>query len=103
MADAFDALSDGFEAFNERRAEQSKRDLAERAAIRKKNVSRPRCACCHNDVPRYRAIDVVSQETFDDPAFDWLEAVDLRPGDIVCFWCEMDMHELHDRFQWGRA
>jgi hypothetical protein len=83
--------------------EARKRRMMIRAQIRACNSVRPRCAHCGNDIPVFTADDVVTTERLADPGYDWLISEDFRAGDIVCFWCIVDMTELAGRFVWGRA
>jgi len=58
-----------------------------RARIRELNDVRPRCAGCGCDMPIWHQQDKVTAEQMTAPGYEYLPALDFRPGDLVCFWC----------------
>ena len=74
-----------------------------RARIRALNIERPRCAGCGGDMLKFEPGDFITSKQYGQPGWEWLEREDLRPGDLLCFWCAIGIAELENQFAWGHA
>lgn len=95
-------MTDGFEDIPDERAARERR-LQIRAMIRADNHRRPRCSGCGNDMLLFSPDDFITDEQYGAAGWEWLERSDLRPGDLLCFWCTINIIESHGSFVWGHA
>jgi hypothetical protein len=97
-------MTDGFDDFDDIITREAReRRLQIRSWIRSANHVRPRCSGCGNDMLIFSKDDFITAEQYRTPGFEWLDREDLRPGDLLCFWCTMNIAELHGQFNWGHA
>lgn len=93
-----------FNATPEERQSERQRLLQLRAEIRALNETYPRCACCGADMPKYTPdYDLITAEQLADPGYDYLVHDGFSAGDLICFWCVVEMADIDGQFQWGRA
>jgi hypothetical protein len=78
-----------------------RRRLQTRAEIRQHNNTRPRCAGCGNDLPIFTRGDIITPMQMVTPGYEWMAQLDFRPGDLICFWCVMEIADAP--LQWGHG
>lgn len=79
------------------------RRLQIRAAIRANNYLQPRCSGCGNDMLFFSPNDDITAEQYDAPGFEWIKYSDLRPGDLLCFWCVTGIIDAGHSYVVGHA
>lgn len=92
----FNASPDELQRAHERR-------LQIRAQIREHNNTRPRCSGCGNDMLVFEESDFITAEQYDAPGWEWIKHNDLRPNDLLCFWCSVSVVQIENQFVWGHA
>jgi hypothetical protein len=95
-------MTDGFHDIPDERWARERR-LQIRSRIRATNDKHPRCAGCGNDMPVFSPHDFITAEQYDAPGWEWIKYSDLRPGDLVCFWCSAQIVQIEHQFEWGHA
>lgn len=95
-------MMDDFSDIPDERTARERR-LQIRSMIRANNHRQPRCAGCGNDMAIYAAGDFITDEQYAAKGYEWLHHSDLRPGDLLCFWCTMNIIGSHRYYVWGHA
>ena len=95
-------MTDGFDDIPNEGAARERR-LWIRSLIRANNHHRPRCSGCGNDMLVFSPYDIITAEQYDAPGWEWIKYSDLRPGDLVCFWCSASIVQIERQFVWGHA
>jgi hypothetical protein len=82
------------------------RRLRARAMIRANNHQQPRCSGCGSAMLLFMPSDVLTDAQCAGPDYNYLTALDYRPGDMICFECWFAMladDNGRTGFVWGHA
>ena len=95
-------MTDDFSDIPDERTARIRR-LQIRAMIRANNHHQPRCAGCGNDMLYFQPDDFITNEQYDAPGWEWVKYSDLRPGDLLCFWCVTGIVDSKHLYVTGHA
>lgn len=95
-------MTDGFDDIPNEGAARARR-LQIRSWIRATNNTHPRCAGCGCDMLVFSPHDFITVEQYEAPGWEWIKYSDLRPGDLLCFWCSASIVRIEHQFLWGHA